>query len=127
MEKWEVKKLFQCGVHGAWIPCGLNLYEKLWWRFMPGIIINVKWPRGQIVVGPNSRNWDGVTNPCVRQLVESADPNDHYRPQLEQLIGKQGRDWNWGMANNNVSDNRLTIKIKKSKAEYATILAVLWG
>ena len=36
-------------------------------------------------------------------------------------------DWNWGMANNDVSDNRLTIKIKKSKAESATILAVLWG
>ena len=94
---------------------------------MPGTVINVRWPNGQVVVGPNSRNWDGVTNPCVRQLVDSADPNDHYRPWLEKHVGRQGWDWNWGLANTDAAENRLTIKIRQKHAEYATIAALRWS
>lgn len=112
---------------GRYIPCGLNIIEQLWWRFVPGVIINVKWPKGAVVVGPNSRSWDGVTNPCVRQLVESADPNDHYRPWLEKHVGQQGRDWDWGLANNDATDNRLTIKIRLKHQDSAVIAKLQWS
>ena len=106
-------------------PCGLNLVDKLWWRFMPGVIINVAWPTGTIVVGPGSRLWSGMGP--MREEVFSADPNDHYRPWLEQHVGKQGWNWQWGMAKNDAADNRLTIKIRRKYAEYATIAAIRWS
>lgn len=107
-------------------PCGLNLVDKLWWRFMPGVVINVKWPTGQIKVGPSHRlGWSGVGE--YFEYVDSADPNDHYRPWLEEHVGKQGWNWQWGMANNDAAENRLTIKIRRKYAEYATIAAMKWA
>ena len=49
------------------------------------------------------------------------------RPWLEQHVGKQGRDWNWGMANMDATENRLTIKIRQKYAKYATIAAIQWS
>lgn len=123
--KYEVKKLFEFRT-GRYLPCGLNMLDKLWWRFMPGVVINVRWPRGPVKVGPSHRSgWAGIGE--YFEYAESADPNDHYRPFLEQYVGRQGWDWNWGMANNDVSDNRLTIKIRQKKAVYATIAAMRWS
>ncbi len=87
-----------------WMPCGLNIRDKLWWRFMPGIVVNVRWPTDQ-----------------------PADPNFHYRPYLEQHVGRQGRDWNWGMADRDATDNRLTIKIRRKHEKYATMLSMMWS
>ena len=39
---------------------------------MPSVTINVKWPVDEV----------------------SADPNDHYRPWLQEHVGRQGWDWN---------------------------------
>ncbi len=124
--KYEIKSMFRLP-SGRYIPRGLNIIEQLWWRFMPGVVINVKWPKGAVVVGPNSRSWDGVTNPCVRQLVESTDPNDHYRPWLEKHVGRQGRDWDWGLTNNDATDNRLTIKIRQKHQDSAVIAKLQWS
>jgi hypothetical protein len=109
-----------------WAPCGLNLKDKLWWRFMPGVVINVKWPKGQIRVGPSHRlGWNGIGD--YFEYVESADPNDFYRPWLEEHVGKQGWDWNWGMGNNDAAENRLTIKIRRKHEKYATMAALRWS
>lgn len=125
MAKWEIKNLFQLP-SGQYIPCGLNLWQKLWWRFIPGVVINVRWPQGKVRVGPSHRQgWTGLGE--YFEYVESADPNDHYRHTMEQLVGKQGRHWQWGMADNDVVANRLTIKIVKSRARYATMLALMWS
>ena len=127
MSKLEIKKLFTLpnGIH---LPCGLNIRDQLWWRFMPGSVINVKWPVGTIVAGPGPedprwQDWGGA----AYITFESADPNDHYRPFLEQHVGRQGWDWNWGMADRDATDNRLTIKIRRNKAIYATIAAMRWS
>jgi hypothetical protein len=109
-------------------PCGLNFIDKLWWWFVPGVIINVKWPSGEIVAGPGPadprwRDWGGAA--YVR--FYSADPNDHYRPWLEQHVGKQRWDWQWGMADRDATDNRLTIKIRQKYSKYATIAALQWS
>lgn len=124
--KYKIKSLFRLP-SGRYLPCGLNIWQRLWWRFMPGVVINVRWPAGEIIVNhedPRWRDWGGAV---WINLGFSADPNDHYRHELEQLVGKQGVHWNWGMANNDAADNRLTIKIIKSKARYASYFSLKWS
>ena len=123
MSKREIKGLF-CwkNLNGLsrWTPCGFNLYDKLWWRFMPGVVINVKWPAGPIFK-------EFIDQYRTDQQLLSADPNDHYRPWMEEHVGKQGRDWNWGLSGNDASKNRLTIKIRRKHAKCATIAALKWS
>lgn len=125
MSKLEVKKLFEFR-KGRYLPCGLNIVDRLWWRFMPGVVINVKWPKGQVKVGPSHRDGYSGYGPEF-EYVDSADPNDHYRPWMEQHVGKQGRDWNWGVANNDVAENRLTIKIRRKYQDCAIIAKLQWS
>lgn len=103
-----------------WIPCGLNIWQKLWWRFVPGVVINVRWPNGPIVK-------EFADQYKTNEQLMSADPNEHYRPWLEQYVGRQGWDWNWGMARCDVEDNRLTIKIRRQHENCATIMAMRWA
>lgn len=125
MSRLEVKKLFEFR-KARYLPCGLNIIEKTWWRFMPGVVINVKWPKGQIKVGPSHRDgWSGYGPEF--EYVDSADPNDHYRPWMEQHVGRQKWDWDWGMVDNDVADNRLTIKIRRGKEESAMMAAMMWA
>ena len=123
MSKSEIKGLFFWR-QNYWMPCGLNIKEKLWWRFMPGVVINVSWPKGQVKVGPSSGY--GYSGPEF-EYVGSADPNDHYRPWLEKNVGKQGWDWNWGMADRDATENRLTIKIRRKHEKYATLAGIQWS
>ncbi len=125
MSKLEIKKLFEIR-SGRYLPCGLNFIEKLWWRFVPGTIINVKWPKGDLVITEDNPLWDWTIGPS-RYVIESADPNEHYRPWMEANVGRQGWDWNWGMANNDASDNRLTIKIRQKYKEAAVMAKLLWS
>jgi hypothetical protein len=118
MSKLEINGLFRLP-SGRHLPCGLNIRQQLWWRFMSGVVINVKWPRGWVVLYD-----DGAGG---QTAIESADPKDHYRPWLEEHVGRQGWDWNWGMTKNDVEANRLTIKIRQQRSEYATIAAMMWS
>jgi len=79
--------------------------EKLWWRFMPGTTVSVRWPMSAI----------------------SADPNEFYRPYLEQNVGQQGWDWNWDIIGNDAPENRLSIKIRRGKSKWASIIGVMWS
>ena len=129
MSNREIKSLSFWKVNSGrtlWIPCGLNLKDKLWWRFMPGVVINVAWPNGEIVVTEDHPLWDWTIGPSMYK-VQSADPNEHYRPFLEKHVGRQGWDWNWGMADRDATDNRLTIKIRQKYKMYATIAALQWS
>ena len=96
-----------------------NLWHRLWWRFMPGVLISVRWPQGWVVLDQDP---DGT-----QVSTQSADPNDHYRPLLESLVGRQGWDWDWTMMGTDATLDRLTIKIRHKKAEYATMLALKWA
>ena len=126
MSSSEIKGLFFLP-SGRYIPMGLNILQKLWWRFMPGVVVNVKWPAGNIVVDHNHPLWQDMGGAVWVDLGFSADPNDHYRPWMEQHVGRQGWDWNWGMADRDATDNRLTIKIRQKYAKYATIAAIQWS
>ncbi len=118
MSSSEIKGLFFFP-SGRYMPMGLNILQKLWWRFVPGVVVNVKWPKGWVVLH------EAPDGSCVS--TESAGPNDHYRPWMEQHVGRQGWDWNWGMADRDATDNRLTIKIRQSKTKYATMIALMWS
>jgi len=127
MTSSEIKGFFYFG-NVRWLPYRLSIKDKLWWRFVPGVVINVKWPSGKIVAGPGPGDpfWCDLGG-ANHVTFDSADPNDHYRPELTTLVGKQGIHWNWGMSDRDVTDNRVTIKIIKSKAKYASYFAIKWN
>ena len=82
-----------------------TITEVLWWKFMPGTIITVKWPVDS----------------------ESSDPNDHYRPWLEQNVGKQNWDWNWRIKIGLFSqDDGVVIKFRKGKEDCASMASLKW-
>ena len=129
MSKLEINAIFKFkGKYGDhYMPCGLNIVDKLWWRFMPGVIINVKWPRGDIVVDHSDPRWRDMGGAVWVNLGFSADPNDHYRPWLEKHVGKQSWNWQWGMGGEDVTENRLTIKFRRGKEQQAVIAALRWA
>lgn len=102
-----------------------NLIEKMWWKLVPYVEISVKWPVGMIVVGYDDSRWYDVGATWVE--VESADPNDHYRPFMEEWIGKQRWDWSWYMGNTDARDNRLTIRLRKKHEIFASHLVIMWN
>jgi len=126
MSKLPIKSLFRL-LSGRYIPGGLNFWQKLWWRFVPGEVINVRWPSGNIVVDHNDPRWLDWGGAVWIDLGFSADPNDHYRHEIEKHCGRQGWDWNWGMANDDMAANRLTIKFRRKHAQWASYFALKWN
>jgi hypothetical protein len=126
MSKLEIRGLFRFP-SGRYMPCGLNIWQKLWWRFVPGEVINVRWPSGNIVVDHNDPRWLDWGGAVWIDLGFSADPNDHYRHEIEKHCGRQGWDWNWGMANDDMAANRLTIKFRRKYAQWASYFALKWN
>lgn len=125
MAKWEVKNLFRLP-SGQYLPCSLNIWQQLWWRFVPGVIINVKWPFGEVVVDDTDPRWDWSLGSTLQQGF-SSDPNDHYRPWMEKHVGQQGWDCNWGLADQDATGSRLTIKIRRKHQECAIIAKMMWS
>lgn len=70
---------------------------------MPGTKITVNWPIG----------------------VDTSDPNGHYRPTLESMVGKQLIDWDWEVGSPTM--DTLRIKIRKPKDSIASYLAMKWN
>lgn len=102
-----------------------KLIENVWWKLVPYVEIGVKWPVGAIVVGYDDPRWYDC-GACFVE-IESADPNDFYRPFMEEWIGKQGWDWSWYMGNNDVAENRLTIRVREKYSIYASHIAIMWN
>ncbi len=102
-----------------------KFFDNLWWRFVPGVKVKLRWPKGTIVVGYDDSRWYDCGATWVE--IESADPNDFYRPWLEKHVGRQGWHWDWRMEDNDVADNCLTLKICKSKTKYATLAGIQWS
>jgi len=102
-----------------------KFYDRLWWRFIPGTKVKLRWPVGKIVVGYGDPKWYDCGATWVE--VDSADPNDFYRPWLEKHVGRQGWHWNWTMEDNDAAENKLTLKVCKSRAKYATLAGIQWS
>jgi len=69
------------------------------------IVIVVRWPRSA---------W-------------SADPNDHYRPWMEEHVGEQGVDWEWGLINDDASKDNLSIRFKRDFEALAMQAKLMWA
>ena len=111
-----------CGV-----KVSMRLINKLWWRFMPGVVFKVRWPTGNIVVDHDDPRWQDMGGAVWVDLGFSSDPNDHYRPWMEKNIGRQGWDWDWCMTDNDIAANQLTIKLRSRHAPQATLIALRWA
>ncbi len=103
-----------------------KFFQMLWWRYWPGVKVKLCWPEEkEFVVDHNDPRWYDVGSVWVS--FRSVDPNDHYRPWLEEHVGRQDWDWGWTMEDNDAADNLLTLKVCKSKSKYATIAALQWS
>lgn len=79
---------------------------------MTNEVVVVNWPTGRIAGTDRS----------------SADPSDHYRPWLEQAIGRQGRDWQWDVRwSDPGTPDQLEIRLAHGHGRYAPIIALMWG
>jgi hypothetical protein len=96
------------GFPAGWWLSRTTLWTRLWWRFMPGAVIHVRWPGG------HDHWFEGDGAHAV---------NEHYRPELERRVGRQGIHWNWGVS----EDHTLAIKIIKTKAAHASLFAIMWS
>lgn len=93
----------------------MSLLNDLWWSYMPGQCITVHYPRGPVTIPAGGGGFI---------QLDSGDPNDHYRPWLEQHVGRQGWDWDWRLtyigSSNYSPENTLEIKFRKAKVKYAS-------
>lgn len=94
---------------------------------MPGVKIRVQWPRGEVIVDHNHPKWQDMGGAVWVNLGFSADPNDHYRPELEKSVGVQNWDWGWSMEGHDVTEDRLTIKFSRQHASWASYFAIKWA
>lgn len=112
----------------------LNIFTNLWWKFMPGVSIIVDWPVGKVIIDDTMSQYDWSMS-AQSYVVDSADPNDHFRPWLERNVGRQGWDWDWRIspkhtmyipsAPQEINDS-LEIKFRKGKEIYASIAKLQW-
>lgn len=106
----------------------IGLISRLWWRFIPGVTIKVRWPSGDITAGPGPSDplWYDLGGAAYVKFY-SADPNDHYRPWMESNVGKQGWDWDWSLLDDDLNQNRLTIKFRRGREQFAILAAIRWA
>ena len=99
--------------------------SRAFWHLVPTVEVKLRWPVGEITVGPDDPRWDWTLGATYQSGI-SADPNDHYRPWLEKHVGRQSWHWDWKIVDNDASANCLTLRIRRDLAEYATIAALRW-
>lgn len=94
-----------------------KLHQDLWWKLVPGKIISVPWPAG----------WTPADE--LGNSVNSADPNDWFRPWLTKNVGRQCWDWNWDLGNFDAYDGRgeLLVKFRLGKTQYASMFLLTRG
>jgi len=95
-------------------------------RFCKKTMIMVRWPIGAVMVDHDHAKWDSSLG-TVRQEIYSADPNDHYRPELEQLVGEQGVDWQWHYPVDNMADTHIGIEFAPWRESWASYFAMKWN
>jgi hypothetical protein len=82
-----------------------DLPRTLWWKLVPGVTVKVAWPH----------------------RYDIADPNIHYRPWLEQEVGRQFLEWDWDLIDDDIIKNLLTIRFRFDKKQYATLVKLKWA
>lgn len=94
---------------------GTNTASKLFWKYVPGVEVKLRWPRGYIETTTDNNQ------------TYSADPNMHYGPWLTEHVGRQYLSWDWTVTSNDLTDNTLTLKIRRGQSKYASMAIMKWG
>ena len=105
----------------------MKFLNRLWWKYMPGVTVKVRWPAGEIVVNHEDPRWVDLGGAVWVNLGFSADPNDHYRWFLEKYVGQQGWDWDWDLKDRDVTENLLTIRFRRRHQHWASVVALKWA
>jgi hypothetical protein len=65
-----------------------------------------------------------IVHTAVRPFMRSGDlePNEHYRPWLEEHVGEQGINWNWEIHSTNPDQ----VAIHFENTEHATLFEITW-
>lgn len=73
---------------------------------------------------PKIENDMKIVHRAIRPFMRPGDyePNEHYRPWLEEHVGKQGVTWNWDI--HSVVDN--TLEIRFAEEDHATLFELTW-
>jgi hypothetical protein len=53
---------------------------------------------------------------------DKSEPNEYYRPWLEEHVGKQGRDWDWDLCGTEID----YLEIYFARKEQATLFELKW-
>jgi hypothetical protein len=61
-----------------------------------------------------------TTRPFMR--VGEKEPNEHYRPWLEKIVGKQGVDWNWQLVPTCID----SLEISFADSNHAVLFELIW-
>ena len=76
--------------------------------------------------------WTELDN--LGNQTSSADPNDHFRPWLEQNVGRQGWDWDWRISDitadngqGTIGVDTLDIKSRWGREQYATMFILRYS
>lgn len=94
-------------------PLLTQIWSNIWWKYCPGEIVEVSWPRG----------WHPLDE-TGEVDCETSDPNTAYRWYLEKYVGKQGWDWDWKLGS--FDNDSLLIKVRKNKATICSLLVLKW-
>ena len=93
-----------------------NIFYILRWKYWLKSEVSIPWPRG----------WTRPDH--LGNSSDSSDPNEHYRPWLEQHAGPQGRSWDWMLDRDSVDEQGWAdIKIKFRDAKIATLFVLTWS
>lgn len=110
-----------------------KLWHRLWWKHAEGPTVTVKLPDEDV----STYEYDDY-------MLHKDDVFFFYKPWLEQEVGKQGWDWDWEAEFETVTSTTqfsamfnyiaesstptsVTIKLRKSKEKYASMIALKWG
>lgn len=117
LAKWEMHTRF-------------GIRQGLWWKYVPGVIVSVPWPSGWVELHKAA---DGSA-----VAAESSDPNDHFRPWLEENVGRQGIDWEWreaigdsmhtpGYEQDMIKKDQVLIKFRNKHKEQAVLFKLKYS
>jgi hypothetical protein len=81
--------------------------NSVWWKYLTARTVKMKWPIG-------------LTDPTADgECYDSTDPNAHWRPWLEENVGRQHWDWDWSLEWDQSGDH-IAVKFRKGKVDLAT-------
>lgn len=92
-----------------------RIWTRLWWKTMCQSSVVLPWPRNA---------WTEMDH--LGTQIRSTDPNDHWRPWLEENVGKQGWDWDWRLVELQIGYDHVEVGFRRGKWDARTAFALRW-